>query len=383
MLDTVILTIPEKEYTITDPGRFQPNADYIRKCYLVKGVNNPTLQEKSDGIYRPRLTIMRRPASLHYGQDIPLRIEFSAPKLLFGNNIDELEEKDFDSIVATLRYRMKKMGVETTADAIQKAKVSAMHVSKNIRLKEYTSRHVIGEIGKVNVNRKIDIGMTRFKNSGKALYFHTNTSQFVLYDKIADMDRQKGRAADKDQTQKQFEIFDQLQTSKNDIEILRLEVRLSNPQKLNSILKQLGYKQPPTFEYIFNKELCQKIMRLYWSGIVSKQNYFLFDTDNSPQKLLRKIIAGYDTGPKQYIYLVGLKTLCKDADGIRGLRLCLEKNCSPKTWSRIAKDFDILNSLNSGRDYQGWLKQINYDIDEFKTLKLADCAVKNCKVLLQ
>jgi len=382
MIDTVILTIPRKDYKILDPHRFQPSANFIEKSFLVKGVNNPTAKEKADGIYRPRLTIMSKPTNLNQLADIPLRIEFSVPKLLFNNNLDEVENKNFNDVCDTLRFRMKTMGVETTTNAIKQAKVSSLHVSKNILLKEYTARHVIGELGKVIVNKRTDIEATRFKNSGTAVYFHTNSHQFVLYDKVADLNRQQGRAVDKDQTQMQFEIFNRLQTSKNDYEILRLEARLVKPQKLKSVLNSVGHDQPPIFASIFKKGLCQKIMNQYWQNIVGERNYFVFDTERSPQKFLQQLIKKHDTNPKQYIYLVGLKTLCKDAKGIRGLRLCLEKKCSDRTWSRIAKDFDILNSLTNKQKLQSWLPQIEQGLKEFKAFKWQDCRVKNSKVYL-
>lgn len=62
MLDTIILTIPRGFYRIPKPYMFTPNAEIIRGPgnYLVKCVNNPTANDKRNGIYRPRLTLMKR-----------------------------------------------------------------------------------------------------------------------------------------------------------------------------------------------------------------------------------------------------------------------------------------------------------------------------------
>jgi len=38
-------------------------------------------------------------------------MEFSAPKLLYLNNLEELEDKDFPKIIETLQERLKTMGV--------------------------------------------------------------------------------------------------------------------------------------------------------------------------------------------------------------------------------------------------------------------------------
>lgn len=368
MLDTVILTIPKEDYLILEPNRFQPSANILinnPSLYLVKCMNNPTEQDKKT-FYRPRMTIMRRPSNSPK-EYMPLKVEFSAPKMLYQNNVDEIEEKDFDELITTLRWRMREMGVEVEPKAIKRAKISAFHVSKNIALNNnYTTRYVLGEIYKVNINRKLDLDKTQFRNNGRALTVYSKSNSFVMYDKVKDITRNNGRSIDQDQTDQQLKLFN---TPNKELEIIRLEARLSNRTKLKSILKELGYSKDPTFEYIFSKKMCQKIMQRYWQKIVSEKYFFLFDTDSKPQKLLQKIISKLDVKPKQAIYLTGLKILCKDADGISGLRQCLEKNCSSKTWSRITQDFEILNSLNINDDYQEWLKQINSEINQFNPYK--------------
>ena len=379
MLDTVILTIPKGSYRISDSRRFKPSSDILLKnpnLFLVKCMNNPTESDKK-GFYHPRMTLMRRPSNTHI-ENMPLRVEFSAPKMLFQNNVDELEEKDFSELVATLKFRMEQMGVKVGLQAIKDAKVSAFHASKNIALKHgYTTRYVLGEISKVNINRKLDMDKAQFRNGGKALTCYAKSNSFVMYDKVKDITQQNGRNIDQDQTQYQLQLF---KTPNKGLEILRLEVRLSNRTKLKSTLNDLGYEQDPTFEYIFNNELCQKIIESYWHRIVNEKYYFLFDTGNKPQKILQKIITNLDVKPKQAIYLAGLKMICKDADGITGLRQCLEKNCSNKTWNRITKDFNLLNTINIKSDYQEWLQQIEDELKHFPALKLVNCDVKNSKV---
>ena len=51
------------------------------------------------------MTIIKR------GREIYLKIEFSAPKLLFGNNLEELEEADFDKIINKLQEIIKEREV--------------------------------------------------------------------------------------------------------------------------------------------------------------------------------------------------------------------------------------------------------------------------------
>jgi len=61
MLDTVIIKIPRGSYDLK-PEYFVPNANILRTSggYLIKCVNNPTATDKKNGIYRPRLTLVKR-----------------------------------------------------------------------------------------------------------------------------------------------------------------------------------------------------------------------------------------------------------------------------------------------------------------------------------
>ena len=92
MLDTVILQLDYKNYSIQKYDYFNTTKEQVdaTKTPFRKWVNNPTSKDKKEGIYKPRLTLIKR------GIRFILKIEFSVPKLIFGNNIDELEDNDFE-----------------------------------------------------------------------------------------------------------------------------------------------------------------------------------------------------------------------------------------------------------------------------------------------
>jgi len=80
MIDTIVLTIPRNKYIILNHDRFE--SPYyglgLRSNFSCK--KNPTKTELLKGIYKPRLTITKRMRKKDY--EIPLRIEFSIPKLI-------------------------------------------------------------------------------------------------------------------------------------------------------------------------------------------------------------------------------------------------------------------------------------------------------------
>lgn len=372
MLDTVILTIPRGFYRIPKPFMFTPNAEIIRGPgnYLVKCVNNPTANDKRNKVYRPRLTLMKR--MTRNGTELPLKIEFSAAKLLYGNNVEEVQEKDFESVVKALAKAMSEMGVEVSVDDITNAKVSAFHPSKNIGLKSgYTSMFVIKELGKTNVSKKMDFDHKDFRNNGHSLQFYTNSHSLVVYDKVQDIKKPEKRAIDKDQNSVQLSLFDTLK-KKGEKEILRIEARLAKKVKLNSVLRNLGYEENPTFKDVFKKELCQKILQSYWQETIASKNLFVFDMESNPKKTLEKIFKNKPKiKPKEAVYLVGLRVLSKE--GIRDTRAIIEQYAATRTWYRIAKDLLFLDKT-SDKTYHGWVKQINDSLDAFKPFRLSTSA---------
>lgn len=65
MLDTIILQIPIVESAIIDPDQFKPSAKMLEIVqWFFKCVNNPTATDRKQGIYKPKLTIIKRGKNL-------------------------------------------------------------------------------------------------------------------------------------------------------------------------------------------------------------------------------------------------------------------------------------------------------------------------------
>ena len=70
---------------------------------------NPTKNELKRGIYKPRLTVTKR-MNREHKFEITLKIEFSIPKLIYGNNFDELTDNDFFIVIKKLKIIFRKWG---------------------------------------------------------------------------------------------------------------------------------------------------------------------------------------------------------------------------------------------------------------------------------
>jgi len=367
MLDTVILQIPINYSAIIEHSQFTPSTRGIldNPANFYKYTNNPKKADRESGIYKPKLTIIKR------GKKIYLKIEFSVPKLLFGNNLDEIEEGDFDEAVSKLRKTIKQMGVRLWTHEIEKAEMTAFHPSKNIPLsKGYTSSFAIRELSKINLNQKLDLERVGFRNDGEALQLYSNRHSLVLYDKINDLNKPAKRAIDKDQTKPQLDLFEYIKKEKRSLEVLKLEIRLSHKAKMIEILEKVGYTDTPLFKNIFKRDLFQKIINLYWDNLFRK-NPFLFSVNNNPQKILQMILMKYPrTNIRTAIMLVGLNLLCKDEEGIRGFR-SIAKNYRPRfNWIMLNNYLRKFEDEIFTKPAHGFIRDIEKSLDSFETFRL-------------
>jgi len=372
MVDTVVLSIQPQKY-VSESELFGAGWDLqnTSRGYR-KYVKNQSARQKQDGIYRPRPRFANRE-----GTGL-LQLEFSIPKLIFGNNVDEVCEKDFDIVLQTLQARLRDLGIWLFEPILRKASVSVFHPSKNILLTDsYTASGVIKELKKINLTQKMDLTRDSFKNDSHSLHLHANSHELVVYDKIPDLTKPKGRAEDKDKTPMQLSLFQQFKKQGRLPEVLRIEARLANKRKMNAVLEKNGFCKNPTFEDIFKESVCKKIVESYWDEMVVKENLFLFGLSPGPKQTMKNLTKSYPViKPKEAAYLVGLDQLCKDGDGIRELRGMLEKQATRRTWYRIAKDMKKLNAIQNPAHCHGWIKQIREQMESFQPLKIDDLLCK-------
>ncbi len=360
MIDTVILHIPKEKITpIVAPRQGESAWDLQAKSEgYEKYKKNPTAQQLRSGYYFPRLTGYRRMDSSG------VNIEFSAPKLIYFNNVDESTENQFEMTVNILQERIKEMGFNIDKETLIDASVSAVHYSKNIILSQgYTSQFVIGELKKINPNKRFDLTKAKYTNDGEILYVYSTSHSFVIYDKIADISRGKKRATDKDQTEYQKNLVKHFGKG---AEILRLEVRLSQKRKMISLFKELGFSEKPTFRDVFSSKKSKTILLHYWSKFIEKNAMFLFAYSMTPQDILKQLsIARPKAKPKQLLYSVGLLNVARDGGGLRDIRGLLEKRSVNRTWQRINDDFrEVASEMQNVRPRE-WYDQVKQQLNDF------------------
>jgi len=374
MIDTVVLIIQEGFYKVLDPNKFTPSTETLDRLggfgakAFAKCLQNPTKEDTQKGIYKPRLTITKR--ATKSGIIKTLKIEFSSSKLLFLNNLNELTDNDFSLLIDTLRQRLFEMGVEISKTSLQLATVSTVHYSKNIILPSFvTSTMIIKELAKVNITKRLSLDKTFFKNQGHALAFYSKSYSIVIYDKIKDIQKTTGVKVDGDPTNFQQGLFEDKKPSS---EILRIEIRLNHPYKIESLFKAIGKPADRSFINVFKEEKAKLVIQHYWSIITNSVNKFIFTSDESLHKTAEEI---YQSNPSisaiKLLSIIGYFQFVKQDSG-RTLREFIEENYTSRTWFRISKVIKDTLKTKKSLKYLTFVTEINKAIEEFKPIKPVD-----------
>jgi hypothetical protein len=378
MLDTMILTIAN------GPTKIWGNKSYWNPS--VEGlINNPSANHGArlftkyicnmpkNKNYYPRLTITSRWNYRQRRYETPLKIEFSAPKILFGNNVNELKNEDFDTFIETLQAKLKEMGVRLFKKELENAPVTVAHFSKNIQLSNnYTPSQVIKTLNKLEIKRQLQLNSKRFQNHGHAIYFDCSSYQIVIYDKVRDLKQTRRHSADKDKINNQLQLFNKLTGDKE--EIIRIEVRIVNKQKLNALMKEFDYPTNPTLKDVFNSKLSQSIVNHFWKEITSDKNQYLL-TYQQKDPLLTIIDFQKTTGDKftvaETLTLAHTLQFTKEK-GLNGLRNALNTLYSDRTWYRFQKKYvGKLNNIPNQRRHT-YIKEIENKLSLFKPYQLTN-----------
>lgn len=375
MIDTIVLTLQPENFRILDHNRFSPStARLFQPPYYELGhranfkcVQNPTSEELKKGIYKPRLTVTKQMNPR--GLVTVLRIEFSIPKLLFGNNFDEVDGSEFEQIITRLHNTLDSMGALVFPQVLRDAPVSTIHYSKNIVLTDYsTPSTILKELSKINLNEKLDLNQTDFRNEGHSLKFHANSFEVALYDKRKDLQKAKiseKRAIERDNAI-QLELFDQWKPKKP-FEVLRMEIRLNQRAKIKQIFKKIQINSDLTFSSVFKEAISKKVLLLHFSEI--EKSYAIIPHRPKTNSQLVADIKVFNPKIKirKMLQLVGTIILINDI-GIRGFREAIAPY-GPHHWNRLKND---LSYYSFPEEALSPVKVIEQALKEFKPLRLKD-----------
>lgn len=373
MIDTIAIILDQSSFAIFEPDKFRPSATEImsQKIEMRKSTLNPTKKQYESGNYLPRLTLFKRPSYSGYYPEITLKIEFSIPKMMYGNNFEEIEEDNFKQVVVTLQEKLAQMGVKAYSLGIENAMVSLVHYGKNFVFTDYSTPYgYIQEIKKADISKVYDTNQTDFRNEGHSFKYRTNSFEIVFYDKIKDLEKAKispKRSEEKEDTTIQLDLFDHLKPKKRPFEVLRMEIRLNNRKKIRTELKKLGFELEPTFKNLFSKNISQQVCLKYLSEIKSKLNLTTIESNKSFTNQLTTLIANNPQEKPEFLFQYLTFIQIVNENDIRTARQLIDPSNSGK-WYRVKKRFESIKQENQSRYIDKLLKEI----EKFKPIKLID-----------
>ena len=140
-------------------------------------------QTTTEKAYKPKVFLIKS-----FGK-LELFLEFSIPKLMFGNNLEEVCQADYELVILKIISTLWEMGIEVKHDLnIKEARVSVVHFGKNFIMTDILNpRAMINLIAKNDPHFKTDVSEKHYRNGGQLVSFYSKVQDIVFYDKMAEI----------------------------------------------------------------------------------------------------------------------------------------------------------------------------------------------------
>jgi hypothetical protein len=331
-IDTITLTLSPTDIIIGETARFTPNAATVlgadaRNMGQNKYISakcNPTRQEVATYGYLPYVTLYK--ALRSGGLSAGLRVQFSATKLLYGNNFDELETSDFGAVCRRLLESLAYYGITIQGglQTLATARVAGVHYAKNFVFTDYTTaRDVIKELQKCDVNSWRSVSTSDYSNNGYGYKTHSKYHELAFYDKLAELRKDKrGQSLFDTDAQTQLGLFNNRQLVKP-FEVLRMEVRLNNARVIKQQLTKAKLEPSLKLNDICSQGYSKAVLACHLRGLYEAYPKITEATVEDPLQLLSDL---YVQNPKRsmstIVNAVGLYVLSKHSGTYAAIQTC-------------------------------------------------------------
>lgn len=218
-------------------------------------------EDKQQGLYRPRVTF--RPI------DGSLTVEVSLPKLLFGENLQEVTCEHKPLILRALCAALADWSIITTESKLLAAKLNRLDVGKNLLLTGIASSlRVIDLLNRCQISGRKIAKDVSYTNGGRALRVHNASSDLLIYDKIrapelCGISEKLGIESDQYCQKALCEMLNM-----HNHEVLRIERRF-NGRKVVRKLFARWRNYDPRLADIFTPEIAYNIISEEWNWLVA------------------------------------------------------------------------------------------------------------------
>lgn len=277
MLDTVAMLATIDSNVFINRNQFQHSLLFRGKDWHRW---NKILPAKYKHLYFPHV---------EYWNHTGLFIRCSVPKLLYGNNLVEVQSSDVEIVYAILKERLELMGIDIPQAYLSEAVLKELHIGKNAFCYGVPLALTWPQMAMVRV---LEIGKDVYHGTykkGEKLSFSGRKIDLVLYEKYPELSAhpQQGLPADFFQRPDVKDIF-------------RSELRFKTSK---AIKDEFGFELK--FKDAWNEELMKNKLLKFW-GALYKQvqkiprkfcspeyEFFQLGQDNPSLRLQTRLMVGY------------------------------------------------------------------------------------------
>ncbi len=332
------------------------------------------LHPKRERYYQPKVEMFETLNKERNAVRYILKVEFSIPKMLYGNNLQEATEASKNTVFSTLVSSLARIGVDVSDETVAAAGVSAAHFCKNVLLpKDVRMREVLNELSRVDISKAVDVRSKYFKNGGCVLSIYSGTIERVFYDKIADAIRPKNKRTDKKHVSRERSLIDEHDLKGR--EMFRYEYRIKKAQTvkrdLNVALKRDG-KTPVVFADLFTPDLWKTMVQTSWRTLVQRpenQLALLGATDNL--SLLTHIFAptGDTSAHSMNRAFISYGIACAIRDhGAKEVRRVVFSGRNSDHSERLTRKIEAAAALTRGLPYSAAIAYVDADLERFERI---------------
>lgn len=386
-MDTVIIKVygPHK-FKITNWSLFLPelikrNYEELSltersstRPYLRRFVLHPKWQED----YLPRVEVFETLTEDRKDIRYILKIEFSVPKLLYWNSLQEVSENDKQRVISALKSALQSVSIEVDAQVLENATVGSVHACKNVPLpKTIRMREIINELAKMDVNKAFDVSDKQCKKGARVLNIYSGTIDWSFYDKISDSLRPKNKRTDKSRIDQERAIIEQYHLQ--DREVFRYEYRIKKTQtikrEINALLGR-EYQTQVVFSDLFTPNLMKTLVINSWHSLIEKpeNQLSLFGVIDELGLLLHILSEAKKNGETAHsmnnaLISYGLATAIREhgAKEVRGAIFDVWDTDHPE---RLAKKLELASELTRGLPYSNNIAFLDKALEKFELISL-------------
>lgn len=257
--DGITLNLYNGEFGVLSKGRS------ARHAYLDKAEETGSIQayihEDSDD-YMPNIHV--------YADELGIgrtRIQVCPSKLLYGTNIYETKEEDFERFLKLLVERLEYAGILTDESVLRNHYLSGWDVNKLVIL-PFTSpvlRFICGH--NIPAPKRARKGYSVYEESdGWCVHFNFQYKGIKMYDKTAEAIRWNGMPVDLEPLFKESGCC-----------LVNFEYAMNDKKSIDDELRLIKTYLPNTLETAFNRDICSKILQYRTIGIL--EGFFTISND--------------------------------------------------------------------------------------------------------